>query len=295
MRRLVWLPVAAALSTLVLNSVRERLLPVRRPARSRSRLQPAGGAADARRSRAGHRARVVRYVGREAPGTVIVNTQERRLYLVQSGGTAIRYGIGVGREGFQWAGVKTVERKAMWPDWRPPGRRCSVVALICRATCPAAKTIRLARAPFIWAARCFVFTAPTSPSSIGHAVSSGCIRMLNEDGHGPLTILVKVGTKVVVSAERILPPKTPWAALGPPFFFWGFSGVRHPARTFVIRCRHGALALNNDLRAEPTAYAAARIGRQSGRVSAVIGNSRPMLGTSSCEFRNHKPHYKRLI
>src|SRR5215472_14905190 len=66
------------------------------------------------------RRQVVNYRSSEAPGTIIIDTPNTYLYLVMGGGKAMRYGIGVGREGFTWAGVKTIERKAEWPDWTPP-------------------------------------------------------------------------------------------------------------------------------------------------------------------------------
>ncbi|GMA79329.1 hypothetical protein GCM10025880_57460 [Methylorubrum aminovorans] len=75
----------------------------------------------------------VPYAGPYAPGTIIVSTNERRLYLVQPGGEALRYGVGVGRPGFTWGGTQTVTMKREWPDWRPPPR-CCAAAPICRAT-----------------------------------------------------------------------------------------------------------------------------------------------------------------
>jgi len=196
MRRLVWLPLAAVLSTLVLiPSAKAFFLfgdPLDRDRGYSQREAPQMRAAP----EPGIAREVVRYFGREAPGTVIVNTQERRLYLVQSGGTAIRYGIGVGREGFQWAGVKTIERKAMWPDWRPPEvmlrRRPDLPRYM-----PGGEDNPLGARALYLGGTLFRIHGSNEPESIGHAVSSGCIRMLNEDVMD-LYDRVKVGTKVVV-------------------------------------------------------------------------------------------------
>ena len=91
---------------------------------------------------------MVRYSGPHGPGTIVIDTPRKFLYLVQPGGVAIRYGIGVGRPGFSWAGVKTVSMKREWPDWRPRPR-CSGAGPTCPATCPAASTIRSVRGRFI--------------------------------------------------------------------------------------------------------------------------------------------------
>jgi lipoprotein-anchoring transpeptidase ErfK/SrfK len=103
---------------------------------------------------------IVDYHGEEKPGTVIINTPERMLYLVEPGGKALRYGIGVGRPGFTWAGVKTVTMKKEWPDWRPPDemlrRRPDL-------PCPADRKTPSAPARSISAIRSTASTAPTSP------------------------------------------------------------------------------------------------------------------------------------
>ncbi len=111
------------------------------------------GGSDATRTR-------VSYSGKERPGTIVVNTAERRLYFVQEDGNALRYGIGVGRVGFQWKGTHKVSAKKEWPAWTPPPQMRARRAA-CRATWPAAKTIRSARAPCISAARSIASTART--------------------------------------------------------------------------------------------------------------------------------------
>jgi lipoprotein-anchoring transpeptidase ErfK/SrfK len=104
---------------------------------------------------------VVFYRTSEPPGTIIIVTAERFLYLVQGNNRAIRYGIGVGREGFQWSGLQKISRKQEWPDWRPP------------------------------------------PETIGHAVSSGCFRLVNNDVID-LYDRVPVGTRVIIKQAASL-------------------------------------------------------------------------------------------
>jgi hypothetical protein len=106
------------------------------------------------------RRQTVSYATSEAPGTIIIDTPNTYLYYVLGGGKAIRYGIGVGREGFTWSGVKSVERKSDRIGSRPP--RCSSVSPTCRASRPAAPPIRSAPVPSISAALCTASTAPTS-------------------------------------------------------------------------------------------------------------------------------------
>ncbi len=104
---------------------------------------------------------IVAYNGAEAPGTVVVDTNARRLYFVMPGGQAMRYGIGVGRPGFEWGGSQTITRKAEWPDWRPPVQMLQRRPDLPRYM-PAARTTRSAPAPCIWAPRSTASTAPTS-------------------------------------------------------------------------------------------------------------------------------------
>jgi hypothetical protein len=104
----------------------------------------------------------VSFASNYAPGTIYINTAERRLYLVLPNGQALRYGIGVGRDGFRWGGVHRISAKKEWPSWTPPSQMLARGGPICRATWRAASTIRWARAPYIWDRRCIAFTAPTS-------------------------------------------------------------------------------------------------------------------------------------
>jgi lipoprotein-anchoring transpeptidase ErfK/SrfK len=151
---------------------------------------------DATELRSDLRRQVVSYRTSEAPGTVIVDTPNTYLYLVMSGGKAMRYGIGVGREGFTWSGVKTVERKAEWPDWTPPPEMIQRQPYLPRFVAGGPTNPLGARAMYL-SGSVYRIHGTNAPSTIGSQVSSGCIRMLNEDVID-LYKHVNVGTKVVV-------------------------------------------------------------------------------------------------
>ena len=120
-----------------------------------------------------------------APGSLVVQTPERSLYLVMGDGEARRYKVGVGREGFQWSGTSTIVSKAEWPTWRPPQvmieREAAKGHYPARRDGRRTRKIRWVRARSTSAAPSTASTAPTTPASIGGAVSSGCIRMMNTD------------------------------------------------------------------------------------------------------------------
>ena len=139
---------------------------------------------------------VVNYRTTEAPGTIIVDTPNTFLYLVMPGGKAMRYGIGVGREGFTWSGVKTVERKAEWPDWTPPPEMIARQPYLPRFVAGGPTNPLGARAMYL-SGSVYRIHGTNAPSTIGGRVSSGCIRMVNEDVTD-LYNRVTVGTKVVV-------------------------------------------------------------------------------------------------
>ncbi len=142
------------------------------------------------------RRQAVDYHGKESAGTVVVDTPNKFLYLVQGDGRAMRYGIGVGRPGFTWSGVKTVSAKRNGRTGRRR-RKCWRAAPICRGTWRAARKIRSARARCIWARPLYRIHGSNEPWTIGTNVSSGCIRMRNEDVID-LYGRVNVGTRVVV-------------------------------------------------------------------------------------------------
>ncbi|MCG6122230.1 MAG: L,D-transpeptidase [Microvirga sp.] len=139
---------------------------------------------------------VVAYQGSEAPGTIVVDTRNRFLYFVQEGGRAVRYGVGVGREGFSWKGSQRISRKAEWPDWRPPEsmRRRQPELPAFMAGGP--DNPLGARALYL-GATLYRIHGTNEPHTIGHAMSSGCIRMMNDDVID-LYGRVRVGARVVV-------------------------------------------------------------------------------------------------
>lgn len=138
----------------------------------------------------------VDYSSRHKPGTIIIDTNERYLYLVQGGGTAKRYGVGVGRPGFEWAGTHKVTRKAEWPDWRPPKEMRQRQPNLPKYMPGGPNNPLGARALYL-GSTLYRIHGSNQPWTIGHAVSSGCIRMRNQDVID-LYERVGVGTKVVV-------------------------------------------------------------------------------------------------
>ncbi len=139
---------------------------------------------------------VVYFRTTEAPGTIIVNTSERYLYVVQGGGRAIRYGIGVGREGFQWQGLLTISRKAEWPDWTPPPEMIARQPYLPRFMAGGPGNPMGARALYL-GHTVYRIHGTNQPQTIGSAVSSGCFRLVNADVID-LYNRIPVGTKVIV-------------------------------------------------------------------------------------------------
>jgi lipoprotein-anchoring transpeptidase ErfK/SrfK len=142
------------------------------------------------------RRQIVAYHRKEAPGTIVVDTANTYLYYVLPGARAIRYGIGVGREGFTWSGVRSVGHKAEWPDWSPPPEMIARQPYLPRWMAGGPGNPLGARALYL-AGTIYRIHGTNAPSSIGQHVSSGCIRMLNADVID-LYQRVNIGTKVVV-------------------------------------------------------------------------------------------------
>ena len=139
---------------------------------------------------------VVNLNTREAPGTIIIDTGNTVLYYVLGGGRAIRYGVGVGRQGFTWSGVQTISRKAEWPDWYPPSEMIARQPYLPRFVAGGPGNPLGARAMYLGSSE-FRIHGTNDPTTIGKFVSSGCIRLTNEDV-ADLYSRVDVGTKVVV-------------------------------------------------------------------------------------------------
>ncbi|MFZ9501591.1 MAG: L,D-transpeptidase [Beijerinckiaceae bacterium] len=138
----------------------------------------------------------VPYAGKHRPGTIVIDTPSRYLYLVQPGGRAIRYGIGVGRPGFEWSGVKRISRKAEWPDWTPPPEMLKRRPDLPRFMKGGPDNPLGARALYLGSSL-YRIHGTNEPWTIGQNVSSGCIRMMNEDVED-LYGRVRLGATVVV-------------------------------------------------------------------------------------------------
>jgi lipoprotein-anchoring transpeptidase ErfK/SrfK len=150
---------------------------------------------------------VVPFGTSEAPGTIIIDTGNTALYYVLGQGRAIRYGVGVGREGFTWSGVQSISRKAEWPDWHPPAEMIARQPYLPRFMAGGPGNPLGARAMYLGSSQ-YRIHGTNDPSTIGKFVSSGCIRLINEDVMD-LFSRVNIGTRVVV-----LPKRAPIVARG---------------------------------------------------------------------------------
>ena len=139
---------------------------------------------------------IVAYSSREAPGTVIIDTPHTYLFYVLGNGKAIRYGIGVGRDGFTWSGIKSIVRKTEWPDWYPPPAMIARQPYLPRMIAGGPGNPLGARAMYIGGTE-YRIHGTNDPSSIGKHISSGCIRMTN-DNVIDLYNRVGIGAKVIV-------------------------------------------------------------------------------------------------
>ena len=143
---------------------------------------------------------LVSYLSGEAPGTIIIDTPHTYLYYILGGGKALRYGIGVGREGFTWSGVQAITRKAEWPDWSPPAEMLNRQPYLPRVMAGGPGNPLGARALYL-GETAYRIHGTNQPDTIGRHVSSGCIRMLNEDVID-LYARVDLGTKVIVLRDE---------------------------------------------------------------------------------------------
>ena len=166
-------------------------IPVSAPAAADPMLEPGGYPVDPQFER-----QRVDYQGTEVPGTVVIDTPNHFLYLVEGGGRAMRYGIGVGRPGFTWSGVHSVSAKREWPDWVPPKEMLERQPYLPHIMSGGPNNPLGARAMYL-GSTLYRIHGSNEPWTIGRNVSSGCIRMRNTDVID-LYERVKVGTKVVV-------------------------------------------------------------------------------------------------
>jgi lipoprotein-anchoring transpeptidase ErfK/SrfK len=176
------------------------------------------------------RRQLVHFDSREAPGTIVIDTADTYLYYVLGGDRAIRYGVGVGRQGFTWAGVQTVSRKAEWPDWYPPSEMIARQPYLPRFIAGGPGNPLGARAIYLGSSE-YRIHGTNDPTTIGKFVSSGCIRMTNEDVTD-LFSRVSVGAKVVVLPKNAV-KKAPL-----------LQARNRPARPVPSALRSGRQALN---------------------------------------------------
>ena len=139
---------------------------------------------------------VVFFRSTEAPGTLVVHTSERFIYVVMGNSRALRYGLGVGREGFQWSGLVKISRKAEWPDWTPPPEMIARQPYLPRFMAGGPGNPMGARALYL-GSTIYRIHGTNQPETIGHAVSSGCFQLANGDVID-LFDRVPVGTKVII-------------------------------------------------------------------------------------------------
>ena len=163
-----------------------------------------GGSKKKRRSSYGGK-KLVPYRTRERPGTIVIDTRKRKLFFVMKGGKAMRYGVGVGRNGFQWSGTANVRRKVKWPGWHPPAemiqREKKKYGRTLPEYMPGGPNNPLgARALYLFKGQrdtLYRIHGTNQPATIGGAVSSGCIRMINEEVID-LYRRTRMGAKVIV-------------------------------------------------------------------------------------------------
>jgi lipoprotein-anchoring transpeptidase ErfK/SrfK len=145
---------------------------------------------------------IVYFRTNEAPGTIVVDTPQRFLYLVQGNNRALRYGIGVGRDGFQWSGLLSITRKSEWPDWTPPPEMIQRQPYLPRFMAGGPGNPLGARALYL-GNTVYRLHGTNQPQTIGQSVSSGCFRLVNGDIID-LYDRVPIGTKVIVRQQPTL-------------------------------------------------------------------------------------------
>jgi lipoprotein-anchoring transpeptidase ErfK/SrfK len=149
-----------------------------------------------------YKRQVVFYRTSAAPGTVVISTPERFLYLILGDNRALRYGIGVGRQGFQWSGMVTITRRTAWPDWTPPPEMIARQPYLPRFMAGGPGNPMGARALYL-GATVYRIHGTNQPETIGQAISSGCFRLANGD-IADLFERVPLGTKVIVRQAKEL-------------------------------------------------------------------------------------------
>lgn len=182
------------------------------PASAEVSVEVDGDDADAAEVPAELKRQTVDYETKEAPGTIVVDTEHTHLYFVLGGGKAVRYGIGVGRDGFTWAGREKVTRMAEWPDWHPPTEMIERQPYLPRFVAGGPGNPLGARAMYL-GKTVYRIHGTNQPGTIGKYISSGCIRLTNEDVED-LYSHVKLGAPVIVLPKQ-LATTDPVVAAGP--------------------------------------------------------------------------------
>jgi lipoprotein-anchoring transpeptidase ErfK/SrfK len=200
----IWLGMAVGFCPAVASSAPLAMIDPDRPAptifdQALRDQDPVDAADDSASLPAELRRQVVAYPTHEAAGTIVIDTPHTYLYYVLGGGRAIRYGIGVGREGFTWSGVQKVARKAEWPDWVPPPEMIKRQQYLPRWVAGGPGNPLGARAMYLGETQ-YRIHGTNDPTTIGKKVSSGCVRLTNEDVID-LYGRTSLGTKVVVLPE----------------------------------------------------------------------------------------------
>jgi lipoprotein-anchoring transpeptidase ErfK/SrfK len=192
------------------------------------------------------RRQIVDYASKEAPGTIIIDTPHTYLYYVLGGGKAIRYGIGVGRKGFTWSGVRSIVRKTEWPDWYPPPEMLQRQPYLPRMMAGGPGNPLGARAMYIGGTE-YRIHGTNNPATIGKHVSSGCIRMTNDNAID-LYNRVQVGAKVIVLPQNGAPTRE--------------AKVKAPAQNWQVR-EQAAIERSRQQAPQPLSYAPERASRAS--------------------------------
>jgi lipoprotein-anchoring transpeptidase ErfK/SrfK len=191
------LVVIAAATSFATTASASPFYPFGHPSQPAPMLQaPADESDDTAELPARFKRQVVDYRTNELPGTIVIDTPNTYLYFVLGNGRALRYGIGVGREGFTWSGTQNVTKKAEWPDWTPPPEMIERQPYLPRFMAGGPGNPLGARAMYLGGS-VYRIHGTNDPSTIGHRVSSGCIRLTNDDV-SDLYTHVNIGTKVVV-------------------------------------------------------------------------------------------------
>jgi lipoprotein-anchoring transpeptidase ErfK/SrfK len=204
---LIAVPFAASAQTLGYTAMQPQPYP-QEPSYSQGYVHDEGQAADKDAQLPDRlRKQIVSFDRSEPAGTIVIDTGNTYLYYVLGNGRAIRYGVGVGREGFTWSGVQSISRKAEWPDWHPPAQMIARQPYLPRFVAGGPGNPLGARAMYLGSSE-YRIHGTNDPTTIGKFVSSGCIRMTNEDVTD-LFSRVNIGAKVVV-----LPKNAPLMAKG---------------------------------------------------------------------------------